>query len=62
MILRQISYDLYIQEGRQKLNEKYKKLLLSRTTSYEDHTLLRVVFTYAVDWKIIHKSQFSRES
>lgn len=60
-ILSQTPCGLYVQGERQELTEKQKKRLLSGTTIHEVHTLLRTVFSYAVDWNIINKSPVPRD-
>ena len=47
---------------KQTLTDKQKKRLLSSTSIHEVHTLLKTVFSYAVEWDLIHKIPLPRDA
>ena len=51
----------YVHGVKQALTDKQKKRLLSSTSIHEVHILLKTVFSYAVEWDLIHKIPLLRE-
>ena len=52
----------YVHGVKQILTDKQKKRLLSSTSIHEVHTLLKTVFSYAVEWDLIHKIPLPRDA